>query len=698
MNLITPFKAARPVWPKDRAEKMNDLVRFQVQFDVSGCEKATLRLTGSTLYRVFLNGAFLAYGPARGPKGIFRVDEIILPVEKGTNLLQIEVSGSNVNSFYYMDHPSFLQAEIYTETQILAYTGRDFQAYDLCAHDGPCAACARIQKVSRFSYQRMFAEAYVVQQKDQAQLLELEEQPVMPLLPRCVPQPTYSMDTSYVPVKQVRRRYDASVEIPYVRYVNDVGKDGFKGFQIDELKLNMFAEVNRYVKDDNGPIASSLYCGRINNTGFLRLKVNCKKPGRLVVMTAEVEEAQGGVRPTRLDTTDAVFWEIKEAGIYELEALEANTFKYAEVFFDGGAQGEVLQFSLREYKSPLAWNTPFHADDPVLEQIFEAGRETFAANAVDCFTDCPSRERGGWLCDSFFIARTSFLLTGSTLLERVFLENFAYTEHFDNIPEGMFPMVFPSDTRKDFFIPNWAMWLVIETEDYLKRCDDQELKLAFKDKFLALIAYLDSFLNEDGLLEKLPSWVFIEWSQANFFVQDVNYPSNMTYAGILDAVSRMYDMPELAKRAQNMRDIIRRQSWNGQWFCDHAVRQADGSLLVVPDDISETCQYYAFFFNVATPEEYPVLWQRLLNDFGPDRQSRGLWQNIWPSNAFIGNYLRLELLSLAGKHQQVLQESKGYFQKMAEKTGTLWEHDSTVASCCHGFAAYINVLLTRALQ
>ena len=39
----------------------------------------TLRVTGSSAYRIRLNGGYVGYGPARGPKGYFRVDEWKLP-------------------------------------------------------------------------------------------------------------------------------------------------------------------------------------------------------------------------------------------------------------------------------------------------------------------------------------------------------------------------------------------------------------------------------------------------------------------------------------------------------------------------------------------------------------------------------------------------------------------------------------------
>ena len=55
------------------------------------------------------------------------------------------------------------------------------------------------------------------------------------------------------------------------------------------------------------------------------------------------------------------------------------------------------------------------------------------------------------------------------------------------------------------------------------------------EKVLKLLNYLKGFENDTGLLEKLPSWVFVEWSAANSFVQDVNFPSNMLYARALAA-------------------------------------------------------------------------------------------------------------------------------------------------------------------
>ena len=60
-----------------------------------------------------------------------------------------------------------------------------------------------------------------------------------------------------------------------------------------------------------------------------------------------------------------------------------------------------------------------------------------------------------------------------------------------------------------------------------------------------------------------------------------------------------------------------------------------------------------------------------------------------PQMLFIGNYLRMELLSRAGRPAQLLKESREYFDYMALKTGTLWENTGDYASCNHGFASHI---------
>lgn len=237
------------------------------------------------------------------------------------------------------------------------------------------------------------------------------------------------------------------------------------------------------------------------------------------------------------------------------------------------------------------------------------------------------------------------------------------------------------------------MWFVIQLGEYQERGGDSELIQALKPRVIALLQFLSRFKNSDGLLEKLPSWVFVEWSKANEFVQDVNYPSNMLYAGVLETVSTLYNLPQYKEEAEKIRQVIRQQSFNEKFFVDNAVRK-DGRLEVTPH-CSEVCQYFAFFFKVATAEAYPELWRVLKTEFGPERQEKNKYPEVHYANAFVGNALRAELLTLDRAGQQVLDEAIGYLGYQAEKTMTLWENMEATASLNHGFASHIVSILDR---
>ncbi|HRZ83125.1 MAG TPA: hypothetical protein P5069_11750, partial [Candidatus Hydrogenedentes bacterium] len=146
------FVSAAPVWAEGRETEINLQMGFRAVLDLSA-EQAqaadlALRATGSTLYRCFVNGEFLGYGPARAGRGQYRVDAWPLAgrVRAGRNVVAVEVAGYNTNSYYVLDQPSFLQAEVGTGGRALAWTGADG------AGGFPGAVITeRAQKVQRYS-------------------------------------------------------------------------------------------------------------------------------------------------------------------------------------------------------------------------------------------------------------------------------------------------------------------------------------------------------------------------------------------------------------------------------------------------------------------------------------------------------------------------------------------------------------------
>jgi len=696
-------KPASPTWVKGCAGEMNGMFGFRGDFVAKAGDKVVLKMTGTSVYRIFVNGRHAGYGPARGPVGFFRLDEwdVSRFVRDGSNAVAIEAAAYNVNNYYIPEHPGFIQAEVLVGGRRALSTPDGFRAVRL----------PRVRKCSRFSFQRAFGEAYVLtpdfaawRTVALAAPLPLEPRPTVKTIGRRAPYPKFEI-TPLVRTADVSVRVDTAKKIPTCWYVDPVGVPGkdIKGYRKDELEVNLFEERCRHVTESVTPASAAdayelkpgkgvLLRADINRTGFLGLTVKVRKPGRLGVIFDEVL-VDGKVSTTRFSPTCVFTYEFREPGEYAMETFEPNVLQWAEAYTHDG-EFTLSRPYLRNYRTPAADGAELDSKDPELRKIYAAARETFAQNAVDVFMDCPSRERAGWLCDSYFTAKSSKCLTKSNVLEDLFIENFLLPEKFD-IDDGMLPMCYPSDHPNGNYIPNWAMWFVLQLDEYAReRGGDREMVARFKPRLVKLIEFLKRYRNADGLLERLPRWVFVEWSQANKLVQDVNYPSNMTWAETLDAMDRLYGMPELAAEAKRVRETVRKQSWTGEWFCDNAVRQKDGTLKL-SGECTEACQYYAFLFKTATPELYPELWRRLTTDFGPQRPETKAWPKIWPANAFIGNYVRLEMLARAGRGDLVVKEIRGYFLKMAEATGTLWENDTTCASCNHGFASYVAALLER---
>ena len=252
-------------------------------------------------------------------------------------------------------------------------------------------------------------------------------------------------------------------------------------------------------------------------------------------------------------------------------------------------------------------------------------------------------------------------------------------------------MCYPADHYDGAYIPNWAMWYSVELADYYKRTADRTLANKALNRMRTLVKYFEAFENIDGLLENLEGWVFVEWSKANDLVQNVNFPTNMLYSAMLKALGELYDNKNWCEKAERIADTIRRLSYNGEFFADNQVYE--NGKPVLSNEVTETCQYYAFFFNIATPDTYPELWKKLITDFGPQRAVTGKHPEIYPSNAFIGNYMRLDILLRYGLYDLCYKQVISFFTDMADTTGTLWEHMDPGASCCHGFASYAAYIL-----
>jgi len=705
------IKEALPVWAEGREKEMNLTLGFRGRFNAKENRNYKLSITASTLYRVYLNEEFLGYGPARAGHDHYRVDEYDLTdrVVKGENIIAIEVAGYNVNSYYTLDQPSFLLAEVTSGKKVLLASGseNDFELFQLRE---------RVQKVERYSFQRPFTEYYRLNdsydnwKRSTDAPVEISESAVfspVKILPRNVLLPDFTI------VRPVSVHSTGTLKhiIPE-KYRKDRSltriSEKLKGYTEDELEVipsltiqelvtdKMDISFQPYTQGKKLSVTANEFCTLdfgVNLTGFTGSRIRCAEPSTLFFYFDEIL-TDNDVKPkTRMsDVNNLIVYEL-EPGVYELESFEPYTFKYLKIIVLKGSC-VIEDIYLRNYAYPENTNAFFTSSNIKLNEIYNAARQTFRQNALDILMDCPSRERAGWLCDSYFSAIMEKDFTGSSAVTGNFLGNYALPDTFQHLPEGMIPMCYPADHYNGVFIPNWSLWFVLQVHDYARRSGDTALIALLKPKVEGVLEYFTRFENEDGLLENLESWIFVEWSKANDFVLDVNYPTNMLYSKALLLAAELYNNDFWSEKAEHVKQKILEQSYNGTFFIDNAVRNINNELTVT-SNITEVCQYYAFYFNIATPETHPDLWRRLITEFGPWRDNKKTYPDVFPANAFVGNYMRMDILSQYGLQSQLLNEIQEYFYYMAQRTGTLWEKMEERASCNHGFASYLGHVLYR---
>ncbi len=714
MNRIcdyNPFIKALPAWEKGTEKEMNITLGLYCAFESAG-GKTVLRVATSGIYRVYLNGSFCYEGPARAAHGYYRVDEIVLCPEKGENHLAIEVVNYYVNSFDTLQQPGFIQCELVCGDTVQAATGdRGFSWYRLSE---------RVRKIQRYSYQRGFAEAYrltpdchnwrVGGKSSTAAVAETVITEKKRLIPRRLEPYTYPVTAPDELVASGKVQFDVIPEEYFkdrsLVHIKDRWCGLLDGYYENELEIHLTDEIQEMKNTAFGqkkePFSGevSLSDGDMQmlsfpceKTGILTLDIDCRKAGTLYLLFDELLQEDGDIRPLRLYCCNVIRLDM-EAGKYSFDTVNPIGFKYLKLISRDGDM-TVSRIGMRELICPQPITAEYGGSDPELRKLFDGARESFLQNCADLYMDCPTRERAGWLCDSYFTAKAEWDLTGGDAVETNFLENYMLPESFRDMPEGMVPMCYPADHFNGQYIPNWALWLILEIEDgYFNRRGDRELKDAFRDRIMGILGWFRQYENSDGLLDRIPNWVFVEWSMCNQFVQDINFPTNMLYYRAMKAAANLYGDEELRDKAEKLKKVIIERSYNGTFFRDREVYR-DG-VPCATEECTETCQYYAFYMGIASPETFPELWQTMTEKFGPDREEKGIYPEIYPSNTFMGIVMRLLLLNDNGYSAQVLDEVKAYFGGMAEKTGTLWEHTKSIASCNHGFTSLVAYLIRSA--
>lgn len=693
--MIEKIKSA--VWAEGQKNQMNRAFAFVL--DLGKKQMGEICLSAASCYKVIADGKLMGFGPNRTAHGYARA--AVYPFN--AQYITVEVQSHFVPNFCWVKREPFFACVLKTESG-KEYFAEDFNCF---------ALSDRVQKVRRYSFQRGFCETYI-NEKDRTALYFCKPQNAFPRvktekaeLPHLLPSETLNPALSEIFAEKVidsgycKTSPEIAVYVDRTETLIGTVIEGFKRGEWQDFSTDEISRITYLSGAKSGDYAyETLDFSRIV-TGIVEVEIIAGNAGEVFFAFDEIlsDEKLKTIKPFRGDTANVFKWTVKKAGVYNLSAFEPYAFRYANVITSAGVKANV---KVRAYENPEAGKMLFECDDKKIEQIMEAARHTFAHNAVDLLTDCPSRERAGWLSDSFFSSVAERVFTGDNKVERAFLQNYILADKSGH-PKGMIPRCYPADYyEEDGFIPNWSLWYILEIYKYFTQYGYDETVEKSRANVEGILNYFVDFENEFGVLEDLKGWIFVEWSAANNsdHINGINVPSNACYyASLLDA-AKVYDIKGLKEKAEKIKDYLLKNAYVDGFFVDNLIRNEKGDIIPT-ENYTETCQYYMFFFKCADKHTHKELFDKMLNEYGKSDSSvsggNPVKKQLTPSNMIYGVYMRLELLMREQKRVELLNECVRYFYDMTQKTGTLWENNTASASCDHGFASYVSRFIIYAL-
>ena len=215
----------------------------------------------------------------------------------------------------------------------------------------------------------------------------------------------------------------------------------------------------------------------------------------------------------RLGCVNIVAYEL-EPGSYELESFEPYTLRYLKlIVLDGDCDVQTVPARIRRSRRRGRISPPATSGS--------TGSSPRAARRS---------ARTRWTCS--WIARRASGPAGCATassppawpttcaatprIEQNFFENFQLPPKFAFLPDGMLPMCYPGRSQRRRVHPELGA-VVRRATGGVPRAQrrPRDWWTRSRPRVLRLFDFFKRYENDDGLLEKLPSWVFVEWSKAN---------------------------------------------------------------------------------------------------------------------------------------------------------------------------------------
>lgn len=269
-------------------------------------------------------------------------------------------------------------------------------------------------------------------------------------------------------------------------------------------------------------------------TAFLSLRVAGGQGAKIEILSSEgyVRSAGDPLSGTKTVKGDRIDWEhgtlegytdvFYPSGAGSLDIVEEytpfwfRTFRFVRLTIRTGEEPlTICGFDYLETGYPLEVKTQVFTSDPSLEGIWDISLRSLRRCMQETYTDCPFYEQLQYIMDSRSQALFTYTVSADDRLARQCMEYFRRSQRPDGVLNNSYP-----NTRFNV-IPTFSIFYILMLHDHMMYFGDKDFLREHLGCVDGVLQYFNRNLRSDGLVGQLGTinvglryWSFIDWSPA----------------------------------------------------------------------------------------------------------------------------------------------------------------------------------------
>ncbi|MBQ8407669.1 MAG: family 78 glycoside hydrolase catalytic domain [Clostridia bacterium] len=560
--------------PEDKNQ--NSHILFRRKFDLKrSAEKATVYITADDYYKLYINGNFVAQGPAPAYHNCYNYNEIDVTayLSEGENCIAVHTYYQGLINRVWQsgDFRHGLLMDVVVDGETIVRSDESFLTHRHTAYSALGIVGYKTQFMERYDSHAHEVDFYAPDFDDSAwenaRIKTVDDYTLVPQRTKLLTFETVKP----VSVWQTGGRMLIDFGATYVGTVTAHAK----GADGEKITLRMGQELN-----GDGSVRYALRC-------------NC------------VYEEE---------------W-ILSGGEDALNQFDYKAFRYMEIITEGDAEITDIALQVRHYPFALQakLRAPFAGNESA-ERIWELCVHSQKYGVQETIQDCPDREKGFYLGDGCYDAFTHYVLTGDDSMVRKLIDD-AFASSF--ICEGLMTCMSCSFMQEiaeyPLIMPDLMLWL------YRAEGDLAYLRENVKKMRRVLDFYRENY-EKDGIINNLDRWCVVEWPKnyQDGYAADVAEGKISTEAHI--AINAYYY--RAISVVNKLCEIVGEEKYRDEGYIYDAIVELfydkEAHLFVDGEEhrhISLIGNAFPYAFDMAPDREFEANFRKMLREKGEDQTS-----------------------------------------------------------------------------